>query len=44
MLKTNEMLLKLESYQYAMSLGLNMEYHHIQLNEDSSNLFMISLM
>ena len=30
--KTNEMLLKLEGFQYAKSLDLNMEYYNIQLN------------
>ena len=36
--KINEILLKLEGSQYAMSLDLNIIYHHIQLTEDASNL------
>ena len=36
--KTSEMLLKLEGFQYATSLGLNMGYYNIQLSENASNL------
>ena len=36
--KINEMLLKLEGFQYAMSHDLNMVYYHIQLIKDASNL------
>ena len=36
--KTNEMLLKLEVFQYATSLDLNMVYYHIQLIENTINL------
>ena len=36
--KTSEMLLKLEGFQYAASLGLNMGYYNIQLSENASNL------
>ena len=32
--KINEMLLELEGFQYATSLGLNMGYYHIQLREN----------
>ena len=32
------MLLKLEGFWYAKSLDLDMEYYHIQLNEDASKL------
>ena len=32
------MLLKLEGFQYAMSLDLSMGYYHIQLSKNSSNL------
>ena len=31
--KINEILLKLEVFQYATSLDLNMGYYHIQLRE-----------
>ena len=41
--KINEILLKLEGFQYAMSLGLNMGYYHIQLRENASNLCTIIL-
>ena len=34
----NEILLKLEGFQYAISLDLNMRYYHIQLSNNSSNL------
>ena len=36
--KINEMLFKLEDFQYAMSLDLNMRYYDIQLTENASNL------
>ena len=39
----NEMLLKLEGFQYAMSLGLNMGYHHTKLSNNTSILCMIIL-
>ena len=32
--KINEMLLKLKSCQYAISIDLNIGYYHIQLIED----------
>ena len=35
---TNEMLLKLEDFQYATSLYLNMGYYHIRLRKNRSNL------
>ena len=41
--KINEMLFKLEVYQYVTSLDLNMEYYHIQLIENASNLCTIIL-
>ena len=41
--ETNKMLLKLEGFQYAMSLDLNMVYCHIQLSENASNLCTIIL-
>ena len=37
------MLLKLESFQYAMSLDLNMGYYHTRLSKKSSNLCTIIL-
>ena len=39
----NDMLLKLEGFQYATPLGLNMGYYHIQISENASNLYMIIL-
>ena len=36
-------ILKLEVFQYATSLDLNMGYYHIQLRNNSSNLCMIIL-
>ena len=36
--KINKMLLKLEGFQYYMSLDLRMEYYHVQLSEYVSNL------
>ena len=41
--KINENLLKLERFQYAKSLDLNMGYYHIQLTGDAFNLCMIIL-
>ena len=41
--KTNEMLLELEGFQYAMSLDLNMGYYHIRLRTNASNLCTIIL-
>ena len=41
--KTNKMLLKLEVFQYATSLDLNMGYDHIRLSKNESNLCMIIL-
>ena len=32
------MLLKLEGFQYAMSLDINMGYYHITFSENESNL------
>ena len=42
--KINEMLLKLEGFQYDTSLYLNKGYYHIQLSKNSSNLFTIILL
>ena len=42
--KINEMLLKLEGFQYATPLGLIIGYYHIQLNENVSNLCVIILL
>ena len=42
--KINEMLLKLEGFQYATSLDLNMGYYHIRLSENASNLCTIILL
>ena len=36
--KTNEMLLKLEGFQYATSINLNMGYYHIWHFKNTSNL------
>ena len=41
--KTNEILLKLEGFQYAMSLNLNMVYYHTQLSKNSINLCTVIL-
>ena len=43
MTKINEMLLKLEGFQYATSLYLNMGYYHIRLSKNASNLCTIIL-
>ena len=37
----NEILLKLEGFQYDMSIYLNMGYYHILLRDNASNLCMI---
>ena len=42
--KINEMLLKLEGFQYASSLDLSMGYYHIRLSENASNLCTIILL
>ena len=42
--KTNDMLLKFESFQYAPSLDLNMGYYHIQLSENARKLCTIILL
>ena len=39
----NEILLKLEVFQYDKSPDLNMRYYHIQITEDTSNLCTIIL-
>ena len=36
--KINEILLKLEGFKYATSLDLNMEYYHLGLSKNKSNL------
>ena len=41
--KINEMIFKLEGFQYATSLDLNMWYCHIQLSENASYLCAIFL-
>ena len=41
--KINEMVLKLEVFQYATSLDLNMGYYHIQISKNASNLCVIIL-
>ena len=41
--KIQDMLLKLEGFQYATSLDLNMGYYHIELNPDSRKLCTIVL-
>ena len=43
MLKIREMLLRLEWFKYAMSLDFNMDYYHIRLMEETSNLCTIIL-
>ena len=42
--KINEMLLKLEVFQYVTSHDLYMVYYHIRLSENSRNLRMIILL
>ena len=44
MLKINEMLFKLEGFQYTTSLDLNMLYYHIRLSKNAGNLCTIILM
>ena len=39
----NQMLLKLERFQYAKSLDLNMGYYHIWLSKNTSKLCVIIL-
>ena len=41
--KINQIFLKLEGFHYATSLDLNMEYYHIQIIKNASNLYMIIL-
>ena len=43
MLKTNEILLHPEVFQYDMLLDLNKGYYHIQLRENESNFCTIIL-
>ena len=38
MYNTNEMLLKLKGFQYAMPIDLNMGYYQIRISENESNL------
>ena len=38
------MLLKLEGFQYPMSLDFNMGYYHIRLNKNVSNLCTIIIL
>ena len=42
--KINEILLKLEGFQYITSLDSNMVYYHIQLSKNASNIRKIILM
>ena len=42
--KINEILLKLEGFEYATSLDLNMVYYHTLLSENASNLCTIILL
>ena len=43
MQKINEILLKLEGFQYATYLDLNMGYYNIRLSKNASNLCTIIL-
>ena len=43
MVKINEMLLKLEGFQYAMPLDLNLGYYLIRLSKNASNLCTVIL-
>ena len=43
MLNINKMLLKLEGFQYATQLDLNMGYYNIRLSENKNNLCMITI-
>ena len=40
----NEIILKLEGFQYSKSLYLNMGYYHIRIIENASNLCMIIIL
>ena len=40
----NEMLLKLEGFQFAMSLDLNMRYYYIQISKNTSKLCRIIIL
>ena len=42
--KIIEMLLELEGFKYDTSLDLNIEYYHIRLTEDASNLCTIIIL
>ena len=42
--KTNDMLFKLEGFQYPTSLDLNMGYYHIRLSKNASTLCKIILL
>ena len=42
--KINEMLLKLEGFQYATSIDSNMGYYHIRLSKNASNLCTIIIL
>ena len=42
--KIQDLLLKLEGFQYATSLDLNMGYYHIELSPDSKRLYAIVLL
>ena len=41
---SNEMLLKVEGFQYYKSLYSNMEYYHTQLRYNASNLCMMIIL
>ena len=41
--KINQMILKLEGFQYATSISLNTGYYHIQIRNNASNLCTIIL-
>ena len=43
MIKIKEMLLKVEGFQYATLLDLNMGYYHNRISENASNLCAIIL-
>ena len=42
--KINDMLLKLEGFQYIMSFDSNMGYYHIKLRKNASNICNIILL
>ena len=44
MQKVNEILLKLEGFQYDISLDLNVGYYHIQISENKINLCTIIIL